>query len=127
MSAMKPANVLRTLCLAMATIGLAYGETLPDPTRPPAGFNLAVGAAAPAQEALAPLVLESVLIHPDARIAIINGERLTLGQKIRGLRLVRIADAEVVLLEGSERRTLKLYPGVRKKPAGTAEPSPTGG
>jgi MSHA biogenesis protein MshK len=124
---MKPVNALVTLGLAMAATGLAYAQTLPDPTRPPAGFNLAVGAAAPAQAAPDPLVLESVLIHPDTRIAIINGERLRLGQKIRGLRLVRIADSEVVLLEGSERRTLKLYPGVRKKPTGAGEPPPTGG
>ena len=81
----------------------------------------------PAVVAVAPLVLESVLIHPDVRSAIISGERLTLGQKIRGLRLVRIGETEVVLLEGGERRTLKLYPGVQKKPAAAAGRSQSGG
>jgi hypothetical protein len=98
----------------------ASAEGLADPTRPPAGFNPASGGAKPAETALSPLVLESVLIHPDARTAIISGERVALGQKIRGLRLVRIADTEVVLLDGAERRTLKLFPGVQKKPAGAA-------
>ena len=105
----------------------ACAEGLSDPTRPPSGFNLALSAARPAESVPAPLVLESVLIHPDARSAIISGERLTLGQKIRGLRLVRIGETEVVLLDGGERRTLKLYPGVQKKPTSLAERSQPGG
>ena len=68
-----------------------------------------------------------MLIHPDVRSAIISGERLTLGEKIRGLRLVRIGETEVVLLEGGERRTLKLYPGAQKKPAAAAGRSQSGG
>jgi hypothetical protein len=61
------------------------------------------------------------------RSAIISGERLALGQKIRGLRLVRIGETEVVLLDGSERRTLKLYPGVQKKPTQQAARLQPGG
>ena len=105
----------------------AQAQTLADPTRPPSGFNLAVSGVNPAVVAVAPLVLESVLIHPDVRSAIISGERLMLGQKIRGLRLIRIGETEVVLLEGGERRTLKLYPGVQKKPAAAAGRSQSGG
>ena len=63
-----------------------------------------------------------MLIYPDSRSAIISGERLTLGQKIRGLRLVRIGETEVVLLDGGERRTLKLFPGVQKKPTSACGP-----
>jgi hypothetical protein len=105
----------------------AQAQALVDPTRPPSGFNLAQSGVNPAVAAVAPLVLESVLIHPDVRSAIISGERLTLGQKIRGLRLIRIGGTEVVLLDGGERRTLKLYPGVQKKPAAAAGRSPSGG
>ena len=112
--------------VSLAAARTAGAQGLADPTRPPAGFNLAVSGAKPA-ETVAPLVLESVLIHPDARSAIISGERLTLGQKIRGLRLVRIGDTEVVLLDGGERRTLKLYPGVQRKPASALDRSASGG
>ena len=105
----------------------AQAQALADPTRPPSGFNLAQSGVNPAVAAVAPLVLESVLIHPDVRSAIISGERLTLGQKIRGLRLIRIGETEVVLLDGGGRRTLKLYPGVQKKPAAAAGRSPSGG
>src|SRR5438552_741514 len=112
---MKRKYIETSLLLAAALMSAgALAQGLSDPTRPASGFNLAVAGAKAAESAPAPLVLESVLIHPDVRSAIISGERLTLGQKIRGLRLVRIGATEVVLLEGSERRTLKLYPGVQK-------------
>lgn len=113
--------------LLSAFAAAAHAQALLDPTRPPSGFNLAVSGVNPAVVAVAPLVLESVLIHPDVRSAIISGERLTLGQKIRGLRLIRIGETEVVLLEGGERRTLKLYPGVQKKPAAAVGRSQSGG
>ena len=66
-------------------------------------------------------MLQSVLIFPDARSAIISGERVLLGQKVGRLRLVKVAESEVVLLNGDERRTLKLFPGVDKRPTASAE------
>jgi hypothetical protein len=65
-------------------------------------------------------VLQSVLIHPDMRSAIISGEHVMLGQKVAGQRLVKVAETEVVLLNGAERRTLKLFPGVDKRPVVSA-------
>ena len=65
-------------------------------------------------------MLESVLIHPDARSAIISGEHLMLGQKIRRHATGRIGETEVVLLEGGERRTLKLLPGCGEEAGGSA-------
>jgi MSHA biogenesis protein MshK len=125
---MKPiAPALRMTCVLLLSADLAVAQTLADPTRPPAGFNLAVSGARPADNPPSALVLESVLIHPDARSAIISGERVALGQKIRGLRVVRIEGAEVLLLGGGERRTLKLYPGVQKKPAAARDRVPAGG
>jgi MSHA biogenesis protein MshK len=116
------------LFLAGAVLSTAGGaQALTDPTRPPSGFNLAEAGAKVAESAPAALVLESVLIHPHARSAIISGERVALGQKIRGVRVVRIADTEVVLLDGGARRTLKLYPSVQKKPSPSADPPPSGG
>jgi hypothetical protein len=122
-------DFLQAVVFLAAGIGSldAHAQTLLDPTRPPSGFNLAVGGPTATESAPAPLVLESVLIHPDMRSAIISGERLALGQKIRGLRLVRIGETEVVLLDGSERRTLKLYPGVQKKPTQQAARLQPGG
>ena len=114
-------------CGVCSIAAAAQAQALPDPTRPPSGFNLAESGVNPAIAVVAPLVLESVLIHPDARSAIISGERLTLGEKIRGQRLVRIGDTEVVLLDGGQRRTLKLYPGVQKKSPAAPDRSQRGG
>lgn len=97
----------------------ACGQGLSDPTRPPAELHRGTGPAQPA-EGKAGLVLQSVLIFPDARSAIINGEHVLLGQKVGSLRLVKVAETEVVLLNGGERRTLKLFPGVDKRPATSA-------
>jgi len=125
---MKAIAMALAMTCAMVLVGeLALAQTLGDPTRPPAGFNLAVSGAKPADGPPSALVLESVLIHPDARSAIISGERVALGQKIRGLRLVRVEGAEVLLLGGGEQRRLKLYPGVQKKPAAARDRMPPGG
>ena len=121
------ALVVKMTCAMLLAGKLAVAQTLGDPTRPPAGFNLAVSGAKPADSPPTALVLESVLIHPDARSAIISGERVALGQKIRGLRLVRVEGAEVLLLGGGEQRRLKLYPGVQKKPAAARDRAPPDG
>jgi MSHA biogenesis protein MshK len=108
-------EALAASALALAA-GAACGEGMSDPTRPPAGFHLGIG---PARSggATGGLVLQSVLIYPDARSAIISGEHVLLGQKIGGERLVKVAETEVVLLNGAERRTLRLFPSADKRPA----------
>jgi MSHA biogenesis protein MshK len=104
------------VCALVLTAGTAFAQGLSDPTKPPAG--LYGGAGAPRLgEAGDPLVLQSVLIYPDARSAIISGEHVWLGQKLDGgMRLVKVAETEVVLLDGAQRRTLKLFPGAEKRP-----------
>src|SRR5689334_14917903 len=121
------ALTLEMTCALFLAADIAVAQNLGDPTRPPAGFNLAVSGAKPADGPPSVLVLESVLIHPDQRSAIISGERVTLGQKIRGLRVVRIEGAQVLLLGGGEQRTLKLYPGVQKKPSAARDRAAAGG
>ena len=112
-----------SICLSIAAMaagaaGDLRAQALSDPTRPPTTFYAATQAGVGAGRAPGGLVLESVLISPQARSAIISGEYIELGQKIGDLRLIRVAETEVVLLEGGERKTLKLYPGVDKRPAG---------
>ena len=41
-----------------------------------------------------------------------------LGGKIGQARLIQVSEAAVVLLTADSRRTLKLFPGVHKRPAG---------
>lgn len=111
-----PSCIAIPALLAWAS-GLAGAQALSDPTRPPSSLYTAAQAG-PAR-AQGGLVLESVLISENFRSAIISGEHVMLGQKIGDLRLVRVGETEVVLLEGGERKTLKLFPGVEKRPAGS--------
>jgi hypothetical protein len=85
-----------TRCTSLATVtafalvlaaGAAWCQGLSDPTKPPAGLSMTAGPAQPGAGGGA-LVLQSVLIYPDARSAIISGEHVLLGQRLGNLRLV---------------------------------------
>jgi hypothetical protein len=92
---------------------------LADPTRPPPGVRGGAGSAGAraAGEPGGP-VLQSVIISETSRSAIISGEHVMLGGKIGPARLIKVSEAAVVLLTGDARRTLKLFPGVHKRPVG---------
>ena len=103
----------RAAVLLIAAIASAAAHAAPfaDPTRPPsAGAD-----AGPGGQAAAGPRLESVLIAPDRRIAVISGQPVTLGGKFGDARVVRISESEVVLQNGDQRETLKLFPEVEKK------------
>ena len=105
------------VCALALSAGTGFAQGLADPTKPPVGFNISAGSPPRAGDIGAPLVLQSVLIYSDTRSAIISGEHVLLGQKFDGgLRLVKVAETEVVLLDGAERRILKLFPGAEKRP-----------
>ena len=89
----------------------ARAENLPDPTRPPSEFEAAAGGAAVSSGPM----LQTVLISPRQKVAIINGETVKLGGMYGSARVVKISESGVVLNEGGSLQTLKLYPGVEKK------------
>ncbi len=100
----------------------ALAQTLADPTRPPAG----VYAGESADKAAVGPVLQSVIITPTTRTAIIGGEAVKLGAKYGDARVTRITEGEVVLRSSSGTETLKMYPGVDMKTAkvpATAQPA----
>ena len=89
----------------------AHAENLPDPTRPPAElWALAAGAVIHSGP-----VLQSVLISPVHKAAIISGETVTLGGQYGQARVVKISESEVVLNHGGNLQTLRLFPDVEKK------------
>ncbi len=92
---------------------LASAEILNDPTRPPASLDAPVRQESGARDA-GP-VLQSVLISPTRKVAIINGETVRLGEKFGDARVVKIAEDEVVLRNGNDLQVLKLFPQVEKK------------
>jgi MSHA biogenesis protein MshK len=93
-----------------------YAQALTDPTRPPIDIYADPDASAQVGAPTA-FTLQSVMITPTRRTAIISGERVTLGGTYAGSRVVRITESEVVLRSSYGTETLRMYPAVAMKPA----------
>ena len=110
---------------AVPALAPASAQELADPTRPPNAPAPGAPDAAPAGTQL-----QSVLIAPGRRRAIINGKSVALGESIGEAKVVKISETEVVLQKGDETEVLKLFPGVDKQPvkrASRAQKSPQPG
>jgi hypothetical protein len=83
-----------------------------DPTQPPVGYATE-SPELPA--ASGGLTLQSVLISPSHRAAIISGVMVKEGDRLGDAVLVKVAENEVVLKSAGASQVLKLYPGVDKR------------
>lgn len=106
---------VRTILFALVLGGGAAqalaAEVLPDPTRPPVETGVVTSGAL---EAAGP-ALQSVMIRPGHRTAVISGQLLAEGEHFGDAKLIRISESEAILLGPEGRQTLKLFPGVEKK------------
>lgn len=114
------ANVM--LVTATLAAGAVSAQITNDPSRPPSGYadveNSGVASVGP--------VLQSVMITPTLKAAIINGEMVKLGGKFGNAHLVKVSENEVVLRNNEEIQVLKMYPGVEKREsARSAAKAPT--
>ncbi len=86
-------------------------QALPDPMQPPAQIRPAKRA----RDRAPSWRLQSVLVSPGRRVAVINGRALAVGERIHGARLVAIHPGHVVLQQGSRRIVVRLaMPKVKK-------------
>ena len=112
---------MRTLlpCALLAFgASLAQAQALSDPTRPPqvtpgVARESGAPAAAPATR------LQSILISPARKLAVIDGRTVTVGARVDDATVVQIAETHVTLRQGGELKTLELYPGIERKPVKT--------
>ena len=108
-------------------VSAAVAQVLPDPTRPPAGFvdpdearnggggKPLVGAIGAADPAESGLVLQSVVLPKHGKpVAVISGHYLPLGARIDQWELGKVSEQEVLLVNGTERKVLKLTPQAKK-------------
>ena len=102
-------------------VSAAVAQTLVDPTRPPGGLADMAGSAA-----VGGPVLQSVMLSPGRKVAVISGEAVVLGGRYGEARLVRLTESEAVLKNGDETTVLKLYPQVEKRMAGSPKSGSTG-
>jgi MSHA biogenesis protein MshK len=114
-------SLLLALCLLAPAQALTQVTT--DPTRPPAGLDTGATDGSDG-DAAAGVTLQSVLISPTHKAAIINGVMVRLGEKFGDAVLVKVAESEVVLKSGTATQVLKLYPGVEKREVAGKGPRP---
>ena len=103
------------LCLALLAPGTALAQLGSDPTRPPTGYATEGPDAEGTSDGGSGMTLQSVLISPTQKAAIISGVMVKLGDKYGDAVLVKVAETEVVLKSGTASQVLKLYPGVEKR------------
>ena len=108
-----------------AGCSLAHAQVLNDPTRPP-GVSPA-GSAAEVDARAGATQLQSILLSPGRKLAVINGQTVPLGGRIGDATLLAISETGVVLKRGAEVETLRLLPDVDKKPARPAAVRGKGG
>jgi len=96
------------LCLGSASAATAQG--LRDPTRPPFGGGKSVSAKFNSSG----WNLQSVLISPERRYAIINGEIVAIGGSVGGAELVAVAAERVTLRTRDGLRIVRLFPDVTR-------------
>jgi len=107
------AAIRRAIWALVLAPTIALAQVTNDPTRPPAGSADAGPEAA--GDTGGGVMLQSVLISPTHKAAIISGVMVKLGEKYGDAVLVRVAENEVVLKSGGTQQVLKLYPGVEKR------------
>lgn len=89
--------------------GAVNAAPFADPTQPPVmrGPGEAPLSGAPR--------IESILIAPDRRLAVISGQQVTVGSRVGAAAVVRITESEVVLRGPEGEQTLKLFPELSKR------------
>jgi MSHA biogenesis protein MshK len=99
------------LVLALAAVlaaGTAQAAPFADPTQPPARGAGEAGA-------LSGPRVESILIAPDRRLAVVNGQQVTVGSRFGAGTVVRITETEVVVRGSEGEQKLRLYPELAAK------------
>jgi MSHA biogenesis protein MshK len=107
--------------LLVISPAVVLAGVLRDPTRIPVEVS---GPTAAGEEAAAPdSGLQSVLIAPGRRAAIINGQTVEQGGKYGDSRLIKVNEGSVVLRGPQGKQVLMLFPGVEIKKS-VAQPMP---
>ncbi len=105
--------------LALGCLAPAWGQALSDPTRPPREWLAALpkdaGAPSAAEEDVSPR-LQSLVLGPSRKYAIIDGQLVGVGDRFNDARVVAVRPAGVVLRSERGTETLKLFPDVEKRP-----------
>ncbi len=103
--------------LVLSCLGtLVHAQAMTDPMRPP----LVASQPAAAREAAPERLVQTIIIGPAQRYAVINGRTLAQGERIGDARIERITETDVTLRQADGKTVvLGLLPHVQKKPTAT--------
>lgn len=110
-------SIIHSMLIAIAPlmwVNAAFCEALEDPTRPPA---FAITPSDADQPKTTSWTLQSILIGPQRRVAVVNGATVTVGKHVDGARVTRIGPDGIDLVNDGEHLTLRLIQGISKVPA----------
>ena len=111
-------QIVATLLLLFAacTVSGAGVVDLPDPTRPGGGRTVAPSPTPTPIPVQAPAsVLQSILISPQRRLAIINGRTVSIGDSVGDAVVVEILPYEVVLQRNGQEVRMRLMMRLNKQ------------
>ncbi len=108
-----------TMLLGLLPIAVS-AQSLADPTRPAIASlysdakssGNAVGSHTAPPAVLANKGLQTIIISPNRRAAMINGQVLELGEKSGAVTLLEVNEHEVVLQSANGKKVLQLFPSV---------------
>ena len=114
---LKSVTQLRRMC-AMALLALCIptllladlSNDLADPTRPNVKRERIVVSTKVIAKPKEALVLQSTLVAPNRRLAIINGKTLYVGGRVADAEIIEISPHQVTLLRSGVREVLRLLP-----------------
>ena len=99
--------------------GMVWGQTMRDPTQPPAAFM------APQSAPRAPnddFKFEQLVTVNGVRYVVWNSRRYKVGDSINGARIERITENSIWLKNAGTVRTVQLFPSIEQRPAGGGAP-----
>jgi|GEM_PF-1513037 len=101
------------LAMSLYFPAMSYAQ-LEDPMRPPAYQQLPASVTASSENLWA---LSSILISPDRRVAVINGQTVHVGDKLGESVVIRIEPSSVKLKSKGREITVSLLPKMVKIPS----------
>lgn len=100
------------LCLGFGWAGAGAADSLPDPTRPP---DFAPRAPRAATAGPTGPVLQTTLVGPGRKTAIISGQHVQVGDTFQGAVITDISAYEVRMSKGGRETRLRLLPKLTKE------------